>query len=370
MKKSRFSETQIIGILKEADAGIPVKEICRKHGISDATYYNWKSKYGGMSASDLKRLKETERELSQLKRMYADMALENRALRDLIEKKPIGPPEKREAATYLVAEHRLSVQQSCRCIGLSRAAYYRTPQARDRDAKVIDAINETIDRHPRWGFWKTYKALRRNGYGWNHKRVYRVYCDLKLNQQRRAKKRLPQRVKQPLLVPPRPDQVWSADFMSDMLYAGKRFRTFNVIDDFNREAVHIEIDTSITGKRLIRVFESLRLERSLPDILRVDNGPEFLSGEFVAWAEAAGMMIQYIQPGKPNQNAYIERFNRTYRNELLDLYLFRNLGEVREATYWWMIEYNEQRPHDSLADLTPAEYLSKNAGNSIFKLST
>lgn len=230
-----------------------------------------------------------------------------------------------------MAEHRLSVQQSCRCIGLSRAAYYRPPQG-GRDAKVIDAINAMIDRHPRWGFWKTYKALRRNGHGWNHKRVYRVYCDLKLNQQRRAKKRLPQRVKQPLLVPPRPDQVWSADFMSDMLYAGKRFRTFNVIDDFNREAVHIEIDTSITGKRLIRVFERLRLERGLPDILRVDNGPEFLSSEFFTWAEAAGMMIQYIQPGKPNQNAYIERFNRTYRNELLDLYLFRNLGEVREAT--------------------------------------
>jgi putative transposase len=115
-------------------------------------------------------------------------------------------------------------------------------------------------------------------------------------------------------------------------------------------------------------FNSL-LERGLPDVLRVDNGPEFLSGEFVVWAESAGMMIHYIQPGEPNQNAYIERFNRTYRNELLDLYLFRNLAEVREATYWWMIEYNEQRPHDSLGDLTPAEYMSRSAGNSTFKLS-
>ena len=158
--------------------------------------------------------------------------------------------------------------------------------------------------------------------------------------------------------------------MSDTLYAGKRFRTFNVIDDFNREVLQVEIDTSITGKRLIRVFERLRLDRGLPDVLRVDNGPEFLSGEFVTWAEANGMMIQYIQPGEPNQNAYIERFNRTYRNELLDLYLFRNLAEVREATYWWMIEHNEQRPHDSLEDLTPAEYMLKNAGNSTLQLST
>ncbi len=262
------------------------------------------------------------------------------------------------------------MQRSCRCIGLSRAAYYHTPQSQDRDAVVITAINAVIDKHPRWGFWKTYKALRRKGHRWNHKRVYRVYCELRLNQKRRAKKRLPKRIRQPLLVPQKPNQVWSADFMSDALYAGKRFRTFNVIDDFNREILQVEIDTSITGKRLIRVFERLRLERGLPDLLRVDNGPEFLSSEFVAWAEATGMMIRYIQPGEPNQNAYIERFNRTYRNELLDLYLFRNLAEVREATYWWMIEYNEQRPHDSLEDLTPAEYLSKNAGTSTFNLST
>jgi len=157
--------------------------------------------------------------------------------------------------------------------------------------------------------------------------------------------------------------------MSDTLYTGKRFRTFNVIDDFNREALQIEVDTSLTSKRLIRVFERLKLERGLPDTLRVDNGPEFLSGAFVAWAESNGLTIQYIQPGEPNQNAYIERFNRTYRNELLDLYLFRNLAEIRDATYWWMIEYNEQRPHDSLNDLTPVEYMEKNAENSTYKLS-
>ncbi len=263
----------------------------------------------------------------------------------------------------------MSVQRSCRCVGLSRAAYYRSPVTQDRDAEVVDAINLLLDKHPRWGFWKCWKYLRKR-HRWNHKRVYRIYCKLNLNQKRRAKKRLPKRDKQPLLVPHQPNQVWSADFMSDSLYAGRRFRTFNVIDDFNRELLHVEIDTSITGKRLIRVFERLRLERGLPETLRTDNGPEFLSGEFIAWAEEHGMTIQYIQPGKPNQNAYIERFNKTYRNEVLDLYLFRNLNEVRETTYWWKIEYNEQRPHDALGDLTPAEYLSKNAGNSIFQLST
>jgi putative transposase len=138
---------------------------------------------------------------------------------------------------------------------------------------VISALNSLIKHHPRWGFWKSFKALRRLGHLWNHKRVYRVYCNLRLNQKRRAKRRLPQRVKQPLLVPQQPNQVWSADFMSDTLYAGNRFRTFNVIDDFNRECLAVEIDTSITGKRLIRVFERLRLERGLPQVLRTDNGP-------------------------------------------------------------------------------------------------
>lgn len=263
----------------------------------------------------------------------------------------------------------MSVLRSCRCLGLSRAAYYKSPAAQDRDADVVDAINMLLDKHPRWGFWKCCKYLR-SRHRWNHKRIYRVYCKLNLNQKRRAKKRLPKRVQQPLFVPQQPNQVWSADFMSDSLYAGHRFRTFNVIDDFNRELLHVEIDTSITGQRLIRVFERLRLERGLPDILRTDNGPEFLSGEFIAWTEQIGMTIQYIQPGKPNQNAFIERFNKTYRNEVLDLYLFRNLNEVREITYWWKLAYNEQRPHDSLGDMTPVEYLSKNAGNSIFQLST
>lgn len=212
--------------------------------------------------------------------------------------------------------------------------------------------------------------MRRLGYTWNHKCVYRIYCELRLNQKRRAKKRLPKRERQPLLEPQHPNQVWSADFMSDALHVGNRFRTFNVIDDFNRECLAVEIDTSLTGKRLIRVFERLRSERGLPGVLRVDNGPEFLSSDFVAWAESAGMFILYIQPGEPNQNAYIERFNRTYREEVLNLYLFRNLAEVRETTYWWMIDYNEQRPHDSLGNMTPLDVMQNYTGNSTFNLST
>lgn len=265
----------------------------------------------------------------------------------------------------------MPIKRSCEIIGISRAAWYKVPkETKGRDEPVIEALNTIIEDHRRWGFWKCFKAIRRKGTGWNHKRIYRVYCLLGLNHKRRGKKRLPQRVQQPLVVPQRPNQVWSADFMSDTLHEGKRFRTFNVIDDFNREALAIEIDTSITGRRLIRVFKRLQDSRGLPKKMRCDNGPEFLSEEFIIWAESNGMKIQYIEPGKPNQNAYIERFNRTYRDELLNLYLFRNLEEVREQTYWWMIGYNEERPHDALGDMTPIEYMKQYAENSILKVST
>jgi putative transposase len=281
------------------------------------------------------------------------------------------PLEKREAVEYLVQTHRLSISRSCCCVGLSRAAYYREPTPPEvRDAALITALNHLVDERPKRGFWKCHKILRRQGYGWNHKRVYRVYCALKLNQSRRAKKHLPPRERQPLSVPAAPNQVWSADFVSDALYCGRRFRTFNVLDDFNREGVHIEIDTSLTSLRLIRVFEQIRAERGLPAVLRVDNGPEFLGEAFTRWAGVNGMFVQYIQPGKPNQNAFIERFNRTYRDEVLDIHLFRNLDEVREATHWWLIEYNEQRPHDSLGDRTPLEYFAEYARGSSCELST
>ncbi len=237
-----------------------------------------------------------------------------------------------------------------------------------RDADVIAALAALVEGRPSRGFWKCRKQLRRQGHPWNHKRIYRVYKLMDLHLRRRAKKRLPKRHRAELFVPALPDTVWSVDFMSDALQSGKRFRTFNVTDDFNREVLHIEIDTSITSERLVRVFEQLQNQHGLPEVLRTDNGPEFLGEAFTAWAKAAGMAIQYIQPGKSNQNAYIERFNRTYREEVLDQYLFTSLEHVREATWWWMIEYNEERPHDALGDMTPLEVRQQAARNSSYQL--
>ena len=248
--------------------------------------------------------------------------------------------------------------RACRSVGLSRAAWYRPRMDWiKRDHEIIEALLGLSQEKPGLGFWKLFRRLRRQGHRWNHKRVYRVYCQLKLNLRRRAKKRVPQRDPLPLWVPTAPNVVWSADFMSDALYCGTRFRTFNVLDDFNREALAIEIDTSLTSLRLVRVFEQLKEQRGLPDVLRTDNGPEFLGSPFVEWCHSQGILIDYIEPGKPNQNAYIERFNRSYRTEVLDAWLFTSLEDVRELSWAWMLEYNEERDHDSLKGLTPQEVL-------------
>lgn len=179
---------------------------------------------------------------------------------------------------------------------------------------------------------------------------------MKLNIRRRAKKRLPDRVKQPLTIPEAPNQVWSIDFMSDTLVDGRRFRLFNVLDDFNRESLAIEIDTSMPSLRVIRVLNRVIAQRGKPANLRSDNGPEFISHILQQWCEDNAITLQYIQPGKPTQNAYIERKNGSIRRELLNAYLFNSLAEVRCLSEEWRIDYNTERPHKSLGYLSPLNY--------------
>ena len=268
----------------------------------------------------------------------------------------------------LVAHRKISVAVACRAAGVSRRAYYRRPESDSvRDSAVIDRLQATVAEHSRWGFWKCYHRLRLDGHRWNHKRVLRVYRQLKLNLPRRTRKRLIRAERHPLGVETRANRLWSIDFMSDVLYAGRRFRTFNVLDEGVREVLAIEIDTSIPSERVVRVLEQLKAWRGLPHAIRCDNGPELTAQTLVDWCHAHAIQLRYIQPGKPNQNAYIERFNRTYRNEVLDAHLFDDLDQVREITAEWSIKYNEKRPHDSLGNLPPSDYRRavENATNSL-----
>ena len=214
------------------------------------------------------------------------------------------------------------------------------------------------DSHKRWGFGLMFRWLRKNGYDWNHKRVYRVYKDLALNLRINPKKRLPSRTPVALHQPEAPNAFWSMDFMADSLSCGRRFRTLNIIDDFNRESLSIEIDFSLPADRVIRVLKQTAEWRGYPKFIRVDNGPELISQKLLDWAEEHGVVVNHIEPGKPAQNGYIERFNRTYREDILDQYWFDNLDEVREITGKWMVMYNGKRPHSSLDDQTPWEFMA------------
>lgn len=270
-------------------------------------------------------------------------------------KKALKPAIKRELVSYLTAQFAMSLRQACRTLSLSRTVYFYQPDTR-RDEPVIRALTELAERYPRYGFKKLFQLLRRQGNTWNHKRVHRIYCLLKLNFRRKGKQRLPVRNPAMLVTPEAMNQSWSIDFMHDALVCGRRFRTFNVVDDFNREALAIEIDLSIPAQRVVRVLDRIVANRSYPRKMRMDNGPELVSLALAQWAEEHGVLLEFIKPGKPTQNAFIERFNRTYRTEILDFYLFRTLNEAREITERWLTEYNSERPHESLNNLTPEEY--------------
>ncbi len=263
--------------------------------------------------------------------------------------------ERREMVSEAISQFELSERQACRLFNLSRTVYRYQAKRKD-DSDIRQRLQELAERKPRWGLGKMYGWLRQQGYSWNRKRVRRVYREMKLNLRIKPKKRLPKREPQPLVVPEEANHTWSMAFMSDSLTSGRPFRTFNIIDDFNREALWIEIDTSLPAARVVRVLDMLASWRGYPTMIRSDNGPEFISKRLEQWAATHQVKLDFIEPGKPAQNAYIERFNRTYRDEVLDIYLFHSLQDVRVITETWLEEYNGIRPHDSLGGTPPYQY--------------
>jgi len=260
-----------------------------------------------------------------------------------------------------VQDYQLSQRQACRLLNISRTAYHYQPIKRD-DGEIVEQLHLIAEMKPRWGFKKMYHYLRNQGYRWNHKRVYRVYREQGLNIRVKPKKRLPARDPQPLSQPEAANISWSLDFMSDSLMSGRTFRTLNIIDDFNREGLWIEVDTSLPAQRVTRTLDRIALWRqAYPNQLRLDNGPELISHELARWAEKHHVTLAFIQPGKPAQNGYVERFNRTYREAVLDAYWFSSLQEVRAITEDWLNDYNTIRPHAALDGLPPHQYMMSNA---------
>lgn len=254
----------------------------------------------------------------------------------------------------LIKEHGHTQRSACRTVGCARstAQYIKHPPD---DTAIIERLGHLTEKHPAIGVWQCHYRLRILGHLWNFKRIYRVYCRMRLNIRRRARKRLPARVRQALMQPTAPDQVWSIDFMHDSLWNGRTYRLLNVIDDYNRQLLAVEVDTSLPALRVIRVLEQLKDAGRLPQMIRLDNGPEFISHKLEHWCRTQGIELHHIQPGKPTQNAYVERFNGNMRKELLDANVFFTLDQVRAHAAEWMHDYNHYRPHKALGYRSPMQ---------------
>ena len=269
----------------------------------------------------------------------------------------VSPAAKREAAAWLTEKHGVSQRRACRVLSLNLATCRY--QSRRGDGGVIrKRLRELAEERPKWGYRFLHTLLRREGFAINHKRVYRLYRLEGLKLRRRRRKRV-SRKRSPLVPPSRPNQRWSMDFMSDQLADGRRFRTLNVIDNFSREALAIEPSTSLPGSAVVRTLDRIAEKRGYPETIVMDNGPEFTGRALDAWAYKNRVKLDFIQPGKPTQNAFAESFNGTFRYECLNQHWFVNLRDARYAIEAWRHDYNHVRPHSSLGKSVPAEFAQK-----------
>ena len=252
-----------------------------------------------------------------------------------------------------------SIRIVCKALGISETCYRYQAKLSDENAVIADWLIRLTHNWKDWGFGLCFLFLRNvKGYGWNHKRVYRIYKELELNLRIKPRNRIEREKPEPLRVPESINECWSMDFMHDALEDGRAFRLLNVIDDFNREGLGIEADFSLPGERVIRTLERIIEWRGKPLSIRCDNGPEYISTAVTQWAEKQDIRLEFIQPGKPQQNAYIERYNRTVRYAWLSQYLFATIDEVRNFATRWLWSYNNERPNMALGGITPMQKLA------------
>ncbi|NKK82628.1 IS3 family transposase [Rhizobium leguminosarum] len=355
MKRNRFTDEQIIGILKEHEAGTPVSELCRKHGVSDASIYKWKAKFGGMEVSEAKRLKTLEDENTKLKRLLADAMLDNAALKDLFGKEVVTPAAKRKAVAHLMSHHEMSERRACKALGFCRMTV-RYETRRDNDHELRERMKALAHERRRFGYRRIYVLLRREGHLVNHKRLFRLYREEKLAVRKRSGRKRAIGTRAPMLVPMVANDRWSLDFVPDQFTDGRRLRILTVVDDCTRECLALVADTSLSGLRVARELDRIIEERGKPRMIVSDNGSEFTSNAILQWADRTKVDWHYIAPGKPIQNAFIESFNGRLRDEFLNETLFSSLAHARSALSNWRSDYNDQRPHSGLGWLTPAEF--------------
>jgi putative transposase len=256
------------------------------------------------------------------------------------------------------SETKISERRACILVGMNRLTFRYQPQIRD-DATLRERMRELAKRWKRFGYRRLGVMLEREAIVANHKKLYRIYTEEGLKVRSKRKKGRSEVRSTPMLVPTHPNERWSMDFMTDCMATGRRLRTLTIVDDFTRECPAIEVDTSLTGARVVRVLEKLAVTRGLPETIVTDNGPEFIGKALDTWANKAGVKLHFIDPGKPTQNCYIESFNGKFRDECLNLNWFSDLADAKKTIEEWRVEYNEIRPHSSLKNATPRAFATR-----------
>ena len=268
----------------------------------------------------------------------------------------VGPADRRDAVGYLQAAYKASERRSCRVLRLHRSLYRRRPK-RDEQAYLRMRIKEIAQVRVRYGYRRIHVLLRREGWEINHKRVYRIYREEGLNLRTKGRHKKISAHRAPLKkMPTSMNQCWAMDFVSDQLYNGKRFRALTVIDLYSRECLAIYANKGITGERVTSVLSDIQGERGLPARIKVDNGPEFISKALDAWAYFNNVQLDYSRPGTPTDNAYIESFNGSFRDECLNTNWFMSLEDAENKIEKWRKDYNCFRPHSALTYQTPADF--------------
>jgi putative transposase len=267
----------------------------------------------------------------------------------------VRPAARRQAAAHLQSTLGLSQRRAGRLVGISNSSL-RYQSSKPDDALMRQRLKTLAAERPRFGYRRLGVLLEREGTRINHKRLHRLYREEGLVLRKRRRQRAASATRLPLTAPSKAGERFSMDFVSDSLATGRSFRTLNIVDDYTRECLAIEVDTSLTGERVARVLQRLLNSDKKPQLIVVDNGPEFTSKALDAWATKNKVHLRFIDPGRPMQNAYIESFNGRFRDECLNQHWFISLEEAREVIEEWREDYNQQRPHSSLKQQTPAEF--------------
>lgn len=266
------------------------------------------------------------------------------------------PTARRDAVGWLQTRFGFSERRASAVVGIGRSSARYRPHPRVDEDELRRRLQELAAARPRFGYRRLHALLRREGIVVNHKRVERLYRREGLAVRRRRRKRAARDQRGHPAWPTGPNEQWAADFVSDALAWGRRIRLFAVVDVFTREALAIEIDTSLPGERVVQVLGRLTADRGLPQELVLDNGPELAGRALDCWAYKQGIRLHFIEPGKPIQNAVIESFNGRLRDECLNEHWFLSLADARRIVEGWRMDYNRTRPHSALAYRPPEEF--------------